>query len=274
MAQSKFTLYKYIKLADGSWRYCKAAFYSNGKIKPNRCIVGGKEEEHTEGAYYLYHRKNWIPVGADALEAQRQRNARLDYEELRRLQGTAPVQSPNVVSITPRRTLADAVEEWCNETEANRKRKTYLAYKKSSEYFLQFCTKATGEGVDRKDMLNFKAFLKGKGFSKRYNNFLNVMIFLKWAKVEHGIQKGDWPAKPERDPEEYTDEEITKLLDEADDEERLLLSSFLCSGFRSGELANLAYADINFLRNIWRVEMKEGASVRNGMPKRKLPIAM
>jgi hypothetical protein len=50
MAQSKFTLYKYIKLADGSWRYCHASFYSSGKIKPNRCIVGGKEEEHPEGS--------------------------------------------------------------------------------------------------------------------------------------------------------------------------------------------------------------------------------
>jgi integrase len=259
MAQSKFTLYKYIKLADGSWRYCKAAFYSNGKIKTNRSIVGGNEEEHPEGSYYLYHKKNWIPVGADALDAQRQRNARLDHDEFERLQTTATVQSPHVVPITPKRSLADVVEEWRNETEANRKRKTYLAYTKSSEYFLQFCTKGTVDDIDRKDMLNFKIFLKGKGFSKRYvySNFLNVMIFLKWAKVEHGVQNGDWPAKPERDPEEYADEEITKLLDEANDEERLLLSSFLCSGFRSGELANFTYADINFLRNIWRVEMKE-----------------
>ncbi len=229
MAQSKFTLYKYVKLADGSWRYCKAAFYSNGKIKPNRCIVGGKEEEHPEGAYYLYHRKNWIPVGADALEAQRRRNVRLDDDEFKRLQGTAPVESPNVVPITPKRTLAGAVEEWRNETEANKKHKTYLAYKKSTEYFFQFCRKPTVDGVDRNDMLHFKIFLKGKGFSKRYvyNNFLNMMIFLKWAKVNHGVQKGDWPPKPERDPEEYTDEEITKLLDAANDEERLLLSSFL-----------------------------------------------
>ena len=52
MAQSEFTIYKYIKL-ERSWRYCRAVFYSNGKIKPNRCIVGGKEEEHPEGAYYL-----------------------------------------------------------------------------------------------------------------------------------------------------------------------------------------------------------------------------
>jgi hypothetical protein len=74
-------------------RYCKAAFYSNGKIKPNRCVVGGKEEEHAEGAYYLYPEKNWIPVGADALETQRRRNSRPDDDEFKRLQGTAPVES-------------------------------------------------------------------------------------------------------------------------------------------------------------------------------------
>jgi hypothetical protein len=32
MAQSKFTLYKYVKMSDGSWRYKKAAFHSNGKF--------------------------------------------------------------------------------------------------------------------------------------------------------------------------------------------------------------------------------------------------
>jgi len=38
------------------------AFYSNGKIKPNRCVTGGKEEGHLEPACYFYHKKNWIPV--------------------------------------------------------------------------------------------------------------------------------------------------------------------------------------------------------------------
>jgi hypothetical protein len=99
MAQPKFTLYKYIKLAHGSWRYCKAAFYSNGKIKPNRCIVGGKEEEHLEGSYHLYHKKGWIPVGADALEGQRRRNAQLDHYELNRLRGIVPAQSPAAATI-------------------------------------------------------------------------------------------------------------------------------------------------------------------------------
>lgn len=265
MAQLKFTLYKYVKLRDGCWRYKRAALYSNGKIKPNVVTVGKDardkdiEETHPEGGYYLYHDGQWIPAGKDALEAQRQRSARLDCEEFRRLRGTALPPSPAIVPITLRPTLADSVEEWRSETRANKKHKTFLAYKMSTEYFLQSCSKPTVESVDRSDMLNFKTFLRSKAFSKRYvyNNFLNVAVFLKWAKVEHGVQKGDWPPKPERDPEEYTDEEIIALLDAADGEERLILSSFLCSGFRSGELANLTYADINFLTNIWRVEMKE-----------------
>jgi hypothetical protein len=38
---------------DVGWRYCKAAFCSNGKIKPNIVIVGGVEEKHTEERYFL-----------------------------------------------------------------------------------------------------------------------------------------------------------------------------------------------------------------------------
>jgi hypothetical protein len=82
MAQSKFTLYKYVKMGDGSWRYKKAAFYSNGKIKPNVVIVGkdakGKaiEETHADGKYVMNH-NGWLDAGTDALEAQRRPSKRL-----------------------------------------------------------------------------------------------------------------------------------------------------------------------------------------------------
>ncbi len=68
MAQPKFTLYKYVKL-QGGWRYCKAAFHDNGKIKPNVVIVGKDkhEEKHSEGSYYLAHAGQWIPVGDNSL---------------------------------------------------------------------------------------------------------------------------------------------------------------------------------------------------------------
>ena len=71
----KFSIYKYVRLQGKGWRYARATFHSNGKIKPNIVIVKGAdgkaaEEKHAEGAYFLNFNNTWIPVGADALEAQ------------------------------------------------------------------------------------------------------------------------------------------------------------------------------------------------------------
>jgi hypothetical protein len=38
MAQSKYTLYKYVRLEDGSWRYCRAALYANRRGKCQEAI--------------------------------------------------------------------------------------------------------------------------------------------------------------------------------------------------------------------------------------------
>lgn len=46
-------------------------------------------------------------------------------------------------SIFPASWATWSVTGFRNETEANKMHKTYLAYKKSSEYFLQFCSKPT-----------------------------------------------------------------------------------------------------------------------------------
>ena len=110
MAQPKFTISKYVELKNGSWRCGRAAIYSNDKIKPNLCIVGGKEEEHPEGAYYLSHKQRWVLVSTDALEAQRQRNARLDAEEFQRLRGPVQAPSSSMQSTSDRPTLQAAVE--------------------------------------------------------------------------------------------------------------------------------------------------------------------
>lgn len=59
------SIYKYCK-TDIGWRYCKAAFHSNGKIKPNVVFVNGFEEKHTEGRYFLNFNGQWIDAGVDA----------------------------------------------------------------------------------------------------------------------------------------------------------------------------------------------------------------
>jgi hypothetical protein len=48
----KLSIYKYVRTGKG-WRYCKAAFHPNGKIKPNVVVVEGREEKHPEGSYFL-----------------------------------------------------------------------------------------------------------------------------------------------------------------------------------------------------------------------------
>jgi len=44
-------LTKRIETAHG-WRYCRVAMAANGRVKPDVVLVKGKEERHTEGAYY------------------------------------------------------------------------------------------------------------------------------------------------------------------------------------------------------------------------------
>src|SRR3974390_910459 len=86
ISMAKLSIYKYIRTAKG-WRYCKAAFYPNGKIRPNVVIVSGVEEKHTEGRYFLNFNNQWIYVGLDALGAQRRRLLRLNQMEYARLSG-------------------------------------------------------------------------------------------------------------------------------------------------------------------------------------------
>lgn len=46
-------------------------------------IVGGREEKHPEGNYYIAYGGKWIPAGADALTAQQQRHALLSGNALK-----------------------------------------------------------------------------------------------------------------------------------------------------------------------------------------------
>jgi hypothetical protein len=66
VALSKYTLCKYVKV-DGTWRYCKAAYHDNGKIKPDVVFVNVKQallEKHAEGRYDMSHNDQWIDAGS------------------------------------------------------------------------------------------------------------------------------------------------------------------------------------------------------------------
>jgi hypothetical protein len=115
MAISKYTLHKYVKV-ERTWRYCKAAYHDNGKIKPDIVFLNVKQallEKPAEGRYYIIHNGSWIGADADALEAQRKRKQRLAFDEFNRVSGKAAAQSPIALAESPGRiTLAGAAEKY------------------------------------------------------------------------------------------------------------------------------------------------------------------
>jgi len=186
--------------------------------------------------------------------------------------------------------LTNKVAAYLAEIEANKSKATWNAYRRSTELFLESCRKLNVAEVGRADMLAFKTYLKRQKFSGRtlYNHFLNITIFFVWAKGEEdtlGLNENDWPEKPERDPEAYTEEEIKKLLETAagtfrglgqkDDEkkdDRLLLWAFMNSGLRDGELSHLTYGDIDVKHSVWKVRAKEDHNLKTKGSKRDVPV--
>jgi integrase len=171
--------------------------------------------------------------------------------------------------------LETKIAEYLEEIEANKSYKTFLAYKNSLEnFFLASCTKRYLKDVSRSDLLNFKTYLGKQNASSRsaFNNFANVMIFLKYSKHKIEIIKKDWPTKIERDADDYTPEEIKTLLANCDSDGQLLLQSLLCSGMRDGELAHLTYGDIDYNYSIWEVKAKAGWVPKTKESLREIPV--
>jgi len=186
--------------------------------------------------------------------------------------------------------LTAKVAAYLAEVEANKSQATWRVYRRSTELFLESCKKLSVGDVGHTDMLHFKTYLKRQEFSGRslYNHFVNIAIFFVWARGEEdtlGLKESDWPEKPERDPEAYTEEEIKLLLETAattwrgierkkgeKKDDRLLLWAFLNSGMRDGELSHLTYGDIDTKHSLWKVRAKEDHSLKTKGSKRDIPV--
>jgi hypothetical protein len=143
MANPQYTLYTFVKVA-GTWRYCKAAYHDNGKIKPDIVFVDRKknlEEKYPEGRYYMSYNGGWINAGTDALEAQRKRKQRLALDEFDRLSGKVSTQTSCAVPGTACRiTLAAAAEKYFANCEARGlDPETIRNYRAAVDPFIEHC---------------------------------------------------------------------------------------------------------------------------------------
>src|SRR5438445_5573225 len=215
-------------------RYCSVVTSKNGRIKPDVVLIDGKEERHTEGAYYL----SWyvgrklirLSVGKDAADAG-----------ARRLQKEAELNAANNGEVPQipsqndqngqngHRSVALAVTGFLDETKLTKKPKTLAAYRTALSYFTESCPKLYLEDLERKDLLKFSAFLrdeKGQAPRSCWNKFSNVMSFLKAQGIRGLVGKNDWPRFVEEEPEVYSNEDLKQLFAKCGPEERLWYEFF------------------------------------------------
>lgn len=165
----KLSLYKSIKTERG-WRYCKAAFHPNAKVKPNIVIVDGQEERHSEGAYFTLGDEKWVALGEDALHAQRKlmtMNAQREYERL----SQQPQQRESAVPAGSgeRRLIRDEIERYLEGlVAARRPAKSVRMNRNFLNAFADLTKKQYTDEYGRNDVLRFRNELLAKDYAPKY----------------------------------------------------------------------------------------------------------
>jgi integrase len=241
MGNPTYTLYKRVQLSAGKWRYRKAAFHSNGKIKPHCVIVGGKEEKH-EGHYFLAHDGKWIPVGDDPLEAQRKRAEYLTRANYPRLHSefAAPQRE--------RKSIQSEADAYISDLKLSRR--PDKSVKDKRRFLLDFAETVKATHVDeltRADMLTFRNAKLAEYAPKSVNTMMMaVSTFLKQrCEVNLKMRASDWPDYDPAPPEPYIYEGIIAMEQCTTGKLNLLIRLFRSTGYRLQEITHLYSHDIN-----------------------------
>lgn len=218
--------------------FCPVVWSKNRLLKPHMVLVAGREEEHREGYYSLEWRENGrrirMGVGNDpvvALNRLKRQEAILQGRSL----GLTVAQPGHRDGVL----LVNAITKYLDEIKQKKKKKTYVAYKKALDYFLESCHKQYLNEVTRDDAIKYSAFLREKKeLAPRTVNvkFEYLMIFLKAQGMPKLVNKQDWPRYTEPIPEIYEKEDLEKFFAACSSEERVYYQFFLKTGMREQEV--------------------------------------
>lgn len=245
------SLYTREKNPDGNWRYRRikegrglrtADLVSPFFVRP---FINGKQLWKTLSATTFRDAKEEAGQLAATLEAQAKGLTIAEAEAF----GKA-----NRISI---RTAVDTYLE----QKSGKAKKTVAQYRLTLNEFIesiegkvQFLDEITEEVLRR-----YKKFMADQDYAgKTIDTRLNIVFFLlKKNGIKARIARDEMPTIEEEVPVPYTDEELKKLFDGVDEEERTRYKFFLGTGCRDKEVTFASWNDINWTRGEFHVRKKD-----------------
>jgi len=245
LANRTARLYKYTKLPTG-WRYCKAVFYPNNRVKPHAVMTPTGEETIKDGYYCLYYNRKWEPVGNDPIEAQRLLMKKRG-ELLTVANGGTVVQTqeeePKVSG-----SLQSAFEAWVQDfIDGGAHADTIAAKRLVAKEFQTSCKVKTLAAVTRQMCLQYiNAWLQKRGNDDRtrFNKFLHLRQFLKFNGISALLTTKDSPPYNLKDPVALEDEELARFWQVCPSHKKLLYTVLLQCGLRLQEIQTLRWVDL------------------------------
>jgi len=255
MGLQKYSIYKYVK-TDKGWRYCRPAFASNNKIKPNVVMVMGKEEAHAEGFYYFQVDGGWERVSESAAESQQEQKKRLARQRYQQETGET-LPEPETKGVL----LCRAIDEYLTGLELkvaskNRKHRTFAMMKQTLNEFaeqskVRYLNEVTAAHLDR-----YMAWVIGRSPTKSartgWNKFLRILQFLKhndatpmvgMGKSSRPVGMRDAPRFVEKEVITNKPEDLRRFFNICDERQLVTFQTFNRSGMREMELATLRRQD-------------------------------
>jgi integrase len=255
----RVTLLKQVKI-DGNWRHARALFDTKGRVRRDRVRVGGQDELHPEGSYFIewweQGKRRLEPVGADAQDGGEK--ARIKQAELAAVRnGIIPV--PPVVEVAQeRRTLKHALDAYKDYVRYHRSLRTFRTYRPILDSFGTFCTKNFIDDVGRQDLLDFATDCLKQG--QKGKSIYNKLVVISQVMKQHGKAKllnaADWPSFVETVRPIYEDFELAKLFRACTKPEEVRFKFYLMSGFRDAEGRFVTWRDVDFKHMAVRVTAK------------------
>jgi integrase len=253
------TLLKQVKV-EGKWRHARALFDTKGRVRRDRVRVGGQEELHPEGSYFVewweQGKRRLEPVGADAQDAAEK--ARIKQAELAAVRNGIIPAAPVVEVAQDRTTLKHALDAYKDYVRYHRSLRTFRTYRPILDSFSEFCLKTYVDEVERQDLLDFATDCLKQG--QKGKSIYNKLVVISQVMKQHGKAKllnaADWPSFVETVRPIYEDFELAKLFRTCTKPEEVRFKFYLMSGFRDAEGRFVTWRDVDFKHMAVRVTAK------------------